>query len=157
VLTDDEYAGLFDADERAALKAFVCETRLVAARSTRLRGQQVDLPEYLRKNREGWVLKPNEGYGGFGVVIGPEVLQADWERTLDQAIATPNSFIAQRYLPLPIEEFPAAGPCRVVQSFWDFGQGCEALFTRASPSTVVNVHQGGGIMPTYFVGPRATM
>lgn len=41
--------------------------------------------ERVRRDPENWVLKPAEGHGGKGVVLGWAVSRAEWERAVDDA------------------------------------------------------------------------
>ena len=52
VLTDDRYRHLFAADDLAAIAPHVPWTRVVRDTGTTRDGQAIDLPEYLRRNRE---------------------------------------------------------------------------------------------------------
>lgn len=42
--------------------------------------------EEVRKNPTGWVLKPEEGFGSYGVCCGMDVDQEEWERQLSDAL-----------------------------------------------------------------------
>src|SRR4029079_18360933 len=51
VLTDDRRSGLFNTAEREAIRAHVPWTRLVRAEKTDYFGEQIDLLEYIKANR----------------------------------------------------------------------------------------------------------
>ncbi|HVQ31746.1 MAG TPA: hypothetical protein VMV21_19265, partial [Vicinamibacteria bacterium] len=86
VLTEDELQPLFSPDEQAAIRAHVPWTRRVLeGRATRL-GQSIDLPEFVLKNRETLVMKPNDEYGGKGVFIGWEKTDSEWAEALHVAL-----------------------------------------------------------------------
>ena len=78
VLTDERHQHLFTAEERALLRSHVPWTRLVAPGRTTIDGQAVDLLEHLRTHREHFVIKPNDEYGGAGVMLGWESDEATW-------------------------------------------------------------------------------
>ena len=59
---------------------------MVEARRTEVHGREVDLLDYAATNRETLVLKPNDDYGGAGIVLGWEVDQATWEASLKSAL-----------------------------------------------------------------------
>lgn len=65
-------AGLLDADERTAVARHVPWTRQVRDGLTRYQGQPVPLLAFAQRNRERLVLKPNDDYGGQGVLLGWE-------------------------------------------------------------------------------------
>src|SRR5262249_56181526 len=70
VLTDEELQSLFSDEERAAIAAHVPWTRRVGEGKTVHEAQTVDLPAFIRQNRERLVMKPNDEYGGKGGFIG---------------------------------------------------------------------------------------
>lgn len=122
------------ADERAAVEAHVPETVLVEP------GQRFD--------REDWVLKPAVGFGGFGIVVGATVDDAQWAA----ALAGPHRLVAQRFVRVP-QQAIAGRPQHVTVSFWLHGGTLTGGFARAGDGPVVNVHQGGGIGPLIWVDP----
>src|SRR5688572_15468886 len=64
----------FNADERQVFRRHILWTRLLGERRTLLPdGQTGDLLPYVRHEQETLVLKPNRGYGGQGVILGPAV------------------------------------------------------------------------------------
>ena len=98
-------------------------------------------------------MKPNRSCGGQGVTIGCIASAADWVRTLDSALQSPDTWIVQEFIPVPRRQ-----TCRVAASGWfepdevfavygAYGSPCGiGLCGRASHSPVVNVMQGGGML-----------
>ncbi len=82
LLSDDSgpAAGLLDAAERAAVERYVPWTRQLRGGTTRYQGQLVPLLTFAQRNRERLVLKPNDDYGGQGVLLGWETDQVGWDR-----------------------------------------------------------------------------
>ena len=77
VLADERNARLFTADEQEAIAAHIPWTRLRRGAHTKLyRGQRVDLVPFIVEHRERLVLKPNDEYGGKGIVLGWETTPA---------------------------------------------------------------------------------
>lgn len=140
----------------AVLAAHVPCTRVVRERRVDWEGREVDLPDFIRASREQLVLKPVDGYGGFGITVGPFVTSAAWESALEIALRKPNRYVAQRYHALPREEVVLLEGTRqnsfVIHSLW-FQPGLTGAFSRASLQPVVNVHQGGGLAPVFFRPP----
>ncbi|HET7295132.1 MAG TPA: hypothetical protein VFM88_22130 [Vicinamibacteria bacterium] len=158
VLTDDELQPLFSEDERAAIRAHVPWTRRVAEARTTRDGQALELPAYIRENRERLVMKPNDEYGGKGVFIGWEMSAAAWESALAEALK--SSYVVQEKVELLRQSFPQldAG-----LSFRDlvvdldpfvFGGEVEGFLTRLSGTSLANVTSGGGQVPAFLVEPR---
>src|SRR5437762_13564311 len=67
LLSDDRYARLYTAAHRTAIRRHIPWTRRV----------RPELAEDIAKRRETLVLKPNDEYGGKGVVLGWTVDQAE--------------------------------------------------------------------------------
>jgi hypothetical protein len=165
VLTDPAWEHLFDADERALAAAHVPWTRLVTdCRTTSHEGRVVDLPEFARQARDTLVIKPNDEYGGTGVVLGWESNASTWEATLDQALSEPaGSWVVQRRIQVRREVFPYVETPHAVtlrDMLVDFApylfRGRLAGFlTRLSGSGLANVTSGGGQVPSFVVSPRA--
>jgi hypothetical protein len=155
VLTDPQISHrYFTADERQLFERHILWTRLLADRRTSLpEGRLGGLLEYARLNRETLVLKPNRGYGGDGVVLGPAVDQAGWESAIDAALADADErWVVQQLATIPVRTFPVVGadgtvhvePFHTVMGFAASPDGV-AVLARASQKQVVNVAQHGGI------------
>src|SRR5262249_26777318 len=69
----------FGPDGRPVFRRPVLWTRILSDRETLLPdGETGDLLEYVRREHEALVLKPNRSYGGEGVLIGPALSAAEW-------------------------------------------------------------------------------
>ncbi len=139
------------------LHARVPWTRRLAERRVDFEGKSADLLPLLRARKDDFVLKPCDGYGGFGVTVGRAQTQAEWEQALDAALSGPRPFVVQRHVPLPVQtvyelEGGEATPAErhVVHSLWWHGDRFAGAFMRGSSNPVVNVHQGGGLAPVFF-------
>ena len=161
VLSDERNAKLFGPAERAAITKHVPWTRVVEERRTQAHGREVDLLEYAATNRETLVLKPNDDYGGAGIVLGWEADQATWESSLKSAVVEP--YIVQERIELPVEPYPALTPDGVVLAdrivdtapFVFGGSHIDGCLSRISTASLVNVTAGGGsTVPTFVVEPR---
>jgi uncharacterized circularly permuted ATP-grasp superfamily protein len=161
VLSDERNARLFGAEERAAIDAHIPWTRVVEERRTTFGGKEVDLPRFIRDNRERLVLKPNDEYGGKGIVLGWEATGAEWEAGL--AAANEEPYIVQERITLPSEPFPSVvdGELRVYDRMLDTapfvsdGAYVEGCMTRLGTAALLNVTAGGGSnVPTYVIEPR---
>lgn len=156
LLTDEDCAEWFDAAEREAIQASVPWTRRVADRKTTWQGQKIELLDFVSRNREKLVLKPNDDYGGRGVFVGPRVEQGAWEDALQESIG--HDYVVQEAIDLHTEEFPIFGETEWAQQpmfvdtnpFLFRGKVCGAL-VRLSESPVVNVTSGGGETGFYVI------
>lgn len=168
-------AGLV-ADEREAVLRRVLWSRILHAEATETPdGKRCsDFVLWLKKNREAVVIKSNLGYGGRGVVVGDhfeeestqerlrEIMKrssaATWEEFVDFCLHDPQSlWIAQRKIHgrrmthtflsggqkrqaetyIDASVFSASGPVRKPK-----GGAC-----RFSRDLIVNIGQGGGLVP----------
>ncbi|WP_338675997.1 hypothetical protein V1460_25760 [Streptomyces sp. SCSIO 30461] len=143
----------FDAADRAFLDRHLPWTRVVADAPVYYRGQRADLPRILLSRRDDMVLKPADGYGGLGIVVGRATSAADWERAVDDALN--GHWIAQEYVEPDAEPMEFVLPSgeavtRTVPAVHGLllMSGREAgCLVRQSPgtSTVLNARQGASL------------
>ena len=161
VLSDEANSRLFTPHERQAIERYVPWTRVVADRPTTYGGGNVDLLPFLAKYKNEFVLKPNDEYGGKGIVLGWEVDQAQWEAALRAALDEPT--IVQKRVPLP--KFPYASWVDDHVEIYDrmldtnpyiwYGAYASGCLTRLSTVSLLNVTAGGGsTVPTFVVEKR---
>lgn len=161
VLTDPAHAALFSDAERAAIRAHVPWTRLVADISTERNGVRAPLLDLARREREQLVLKPNDEYGGKGVLLGWEADAGAWEGALQAALRDPpGSWIVQERIAVRREVFPqfdGAGQVTMRDMLVDFAPylfrgRIGGYLTRLSATGLANVTSGGGQVPPFVVG-----
>ncbi|HET6781928.1 MAG TPA: hypothetical protein VFH67_07515 [bacterium] len=161
VLQDERNAHLFDRGERAAIEAHILWTRLIEERRTVYRGQHIDLVPFILEHREQLVLKPNDDYGGRGVVLGWLVDQRGWEQAVQTALAEP--YVVQERITLPSEPYPSVqnGRLQVIDRLLDtnpyvfHGTYVDGCLTRLSTDEMLNVTAGGGsTVPTFVAAKR---
>ena len=163
VLSDERNASLFSEEERAAIDAHIPWTRVVEERKTIAPGfaDGRDLVPFIAANRENLVLKPNDEYGGKGIVLGWEVDQAAWEQAIRAALDEP--YIVQQRVALPSEPYPSFfdGKVHVADRMVDtapyaaYGSYIDGCLSRLSTAALLNVTAGGGSQtPTFVVEKR---
>jgi len=159
VLSDERNARLFSDGELAAIAEHLPWTRIVEERHTGFHGAQVDLVPLLLRERDRMVLKPNDDYGGAGIVLGWEVDDHAWEAAVRRALAEP--YIAQERITLPSESFPSMDGAQLIFAdrivdtapFVHGGTRVDGCLSRISSAALVNVTAGGGsTVPTFVVG-----
>jgi hypothetical protein len=164
VVSDERNAHLFTGREQAAIRQHIPWTRLVEDRVTiDPNGARIDLVEYAATHKDELVLKPNDEYGGKGVIIGWETDAAGWEEALRQALAEPS--IVQARAAIAYEQFPAIDEQGKVEfgerlvdcdPFLFHGDLVGACLTRLSTVTLLNVTAGGGsVLPAFLVDLKA--
>jgi uncharacterized circularly permuted ATP-grasp superfamily protein len=157
MLTDSTLQDRFTAEERAAIERHVPWTRMVQKMQTTYQGAPIDLLEFARAKQERLLLKPNDEYGGKGIVIGWEVSADEWARALKEALETP--FVVQERVTIAYENYPAMvdGQLQIGQRLVDsdpflFGTDVAGCLTRLSTVTLLNVTAGGGsTIPTFVI------
>ena len=157
VLSDERNARLFSAAEREAIDAHIPWTRVVEERTTTHGGRTVDLLPYIAEHRHDFVLKPNDEYGGTGIVLGWEASDEAWSGALAAARAEP--YVVQERVALPVEPYPsmAEGKVRFDERILDtapfifHGAYMDGCLTRLSTASLVNVTAGGGSSLATFV------
>ncbi|MCU0515036.1 MAG: circularly permuted type 2 ATP-grasp protein [Anaerolineae bacterium] len=160
-LSDDRQRHLFTARQLAAIDESIPWTRVVAERSTQYRGQTVDLVPFIVDNQSRLVLKPNDDYGGRGVVLGWDCSGETWQQTLQLALNEP--YVVQERVPVVERHFPAMlhGTLDISPRFVDadpyvfHGSEVYGVLTRLSSRAILNVTAGAGsVVPAYIVAPR---
>ncbi|WP_333894109.1 circularly permuted type 2 ATP-grasp protein [Mycolicibacterium gadium] len=131
--------------------------------------------DYVLSNLEGLVTKPVDGFGGAGVVIGPEASERAIERRKRELHLQPERFVAQEVVQLatqPTFDGDGLSPRRVdLRTFVHLrpradgsivAQVAPAALTRVAThgSSIVNSSSGGGSKDTWIekwpldVGPK---
>lgn len=161
VLSDERNVRRFSGEEAAAIEAAIPWTRVVEERTTAFHGESVDLLPFIERHPDRLVLKPNDDYGGAGVVLGWTVSADEWRAALRNAVTSPH--IVQERVKLPSEPFPSfvEGALRVTDRMLDTapfvltGGGVDGCLTRLSTDQLLNVTAGGGsTVPCFMVEKR---
>jgi hypothetical protein len=161
VVGDERNASLFSEAERRAVALHVPWTRVVAERSTQFDGKRIDLLPWIAENRERLVLKPNDDYGGRGIVLGWTVTAEKWQDAISSALDEP--YIVQQRVAIPEEPFPSwvDGGLDIYDRSLDtapyvsHGRFVEGCLTRVSTDELLNVTAGGGSnVPTLLLEKR---
>lgn len=162
VLTDERNAHLFSSDEARAIANTIPWTRILEERKTIYNGQTIDLMPFLAENKDEFVVKPNDEYGGKGVVLGWTVSQSEWETLLQERLNEPT--IAQKKVTLPEEPYPSFvdGSVQIYDRMLDtdpyiwYGTYMSGSLCRLSTAALLNVTAGGGsTVPTFVIEKRS--
>lgn len=162
VLTDPASARMFTPLEHAVIAAHVPWTRILADAPAEKDGDAVPLLDLARRERESLVLKPNDEYGGKGVVLGWEANASAWDAAIEAALEDPSgTWILQERIPVRREPFPMfdeSGAMAEREMLVDlapflFRGRMSGYLTRLSATGLANVTSGGGQVPAFVVGP----
>jgi hypothetical protein len=160
VLTEPENAQMFSPLEHAVIAAHVPWTRVMADLASQKNGVEAALPELVRRERESLVIKPNDEYGGKGVILGWETEPLAWDRAIDAALADQKGmWIVQERIPVRRELFPqfdehgkvTSGTMLVDLAPYLFRGRMSGFLTRLSATGLANVTSGGGQVPAFVV------
>ena len=157
LLSDERYAHHFSDEERTVIARHVPWTREVKEGTTTYQGKEIDLIRFVLDNQERMVLRPNDEYGGKGVVVGWESAAREWEGALTEALTEP--YVVQERVPVAREAFPmwADGDLVWPELSVDldpylFGTDVTGVLTRLSAAALLNVTAGtGSTAPTFLV------
>ena len=146
LLSDPRYARLYTAAQRAAIRRHVPWTRRVTP----------ELAEDISRRRKRLVLKPNDEYGGKGVVLGWTVSQGEWDAAI--TVATNESYVVQEAVEIPRVSFPVVlNGLRYLELAVDldpylFDGRTRGFMTRVSAAALLNVTAGAGsLVPTFVI------
>lgn len=161
ILSDERNSHLFNNTQQQVINDHIPWTRLVEPRKTLYNGEIVDLLDFIATHKERLVLKPNDEYGGKGVVLGWESSQDVWESTLEHAQETP--YVVQERVEIVERPFPAwiNGKLEIATRYVDAdpyvfsGNSIGGVLTRLSPAKLLNVTAGSGsVVPAFVLEER---
>jgi glutathionylspermidine synthase len=160
-LSDEANQHLFTAKETEAIHRHVPWTRIVENRRTYYNNSTVDLVDFITDYRERLVLKPNDAYGGKGVVLGWETTPEEWQEAVQIALQSP--FVVQEKVNVASESFPSFAENRLrfnklyvdADPFIFMGVSVGGCLTRLSSASLLNVTAGAGsAIPTFILGKK---
>lgn len=158
VLQKPEILKLFTQEEQGVIQKYLPWTRVFEKTKTDFHGDMIDLPEYVGKNKDRFVLKPIDQYGGKDVIVGFAVDDSEWAEWVDKACAPKGKFVVQEVVTIPEEALPvfhgeklAFESKKINVNFYCYGGIYSGGVVRSSDSPVINVHKGGGMTPIMFV------
>lgn len=159
LLTDETLTAGFPSAERKAIREFVPWTRVVAATNTTFQDQTVDLPDFILKNREKLVLRPNDESTAQHAFRGADTDAAGWEKALKQAMRTPyvvQEETAPTVFPFPVYQYGTMQmrDLRVdvhPHSFLGKVHGCSSYIRAETPSGFTTIE---GLAPTFILDAK---
>ena len=157
VLSDERKSDLFNDAELEAIEAHIPWTCRVEERHASYHGRRIDLLPFILDHREKLVLKPNDEYGGKGIVLGWETDASSWAEAIQDALTDP--YIVQERVTIPSEPFPSMvdGHVRLIDRMLDtnpfvfYGNYMDGCLSRLSTEALLNVTAGSGSAVATFV------
>lgn len=148
VLRTEEFHHLFTDEQVEVILKHLPWTRRVGDRKVPENGQMVDLLEHIRENREKLIMKPNDDYGGSGIIVGWESTESEWDDAIENALE--GHFVVQERVDVERVKFPSYAEKAYLEDLlidfdpFLFRGKVEGGLVRLSAQTLVNVSIGGG-------------
>ncbi len=116
LLTDEAVMEKFAAADRKLVEAHVPWTRVIFARRTQYKDQEIDLFPFIVRNRAQLALRPNDDSAGHQIFVGADLSQNAWERSL--RLASQTSYVVQEHLSSCPQAFPVLqyGAVQMIQT-----------------------------------------
>ncbi|MFT4605223.1 MAG: hypothetical protein ACI9W4_001962 [Rhodothermales bacterium] len=156
ILTNSKYTDFLSPEQKYAIGAHIPWTRLLRPERTSFRGLPIDLVEFVRANRQFFVLKPNDEYGGTGVSLGFACSQSEWDDAI--AVGIRDRHVVQEVVDIHREPFlmKSDSDWKSVPSVIDLdpylnGPLLGGCLTRTSATNLANVTAGGGTLPMFIL------
>lgn len=150
ILSDNRYHRLFSAAQLDMIAKHIPWTRRVGYGLTSYRGDdETDLIDLIRSERQRFVLKPNDDYGGKGIAFGWESTESEWDDAIEHAVSSP--YIVQERADVERVDISVfAGGVAGIESltvdfdpFLFMGE-VEGGMVRLAAGSLVNITSGGG-------------
>jgi uncharacterized circularly permuted ATP-grasp superfamily protein len=155
-LTDPRYTGILNTVELQTIRNHIPWTRKLRDQNTIYKGQTINLLEYVARHRADFVIKPNDEYGGKGVVLGFAATDQEWAQAINEGIQF--GFVVQEVVDISREPFllqTAAGwqsvPTVVDLDPYLNGPMMGGCLVRTSSTNLANVTAGGGSLPVFIL------
>jgi hypothetical protein len=148
VLSDPVFEHLFEPREREVINRHIPWTRLLKPSRTNFAGSERDLFSLIREHKQEFVLKPNDDYGGHGVLLGWETSDEEWELAIQKALDHP--YVVQERVEGEKIRMPTySEQVSLEEMYVDFNpflfqNKVEGALVRLSTSALLNVTSGGG-------------
>jgi len=149
VVSDERWAHLFTPAQIDAIRRHIPWTRRVRDSRATYQGRETDLLELIRRERERFILKPHDDYGGHGISFGWENGESEWDALIENALG--HTYIVQERVPVEKTTIPMFGESSAsletlnidFDPFLFLGKANGGL-VRLSSKSLVNVSAGGG-------------
>ena len=145
-------------EERQVIAATIPWTRKVRETKTQYGSEEIDLLPWVLENKDRFVLKPSDEYGGRGVTVGWETEPDAFESLLKDAIS--NNFVVQERIYTRTEPFPSLEngledkEMIVDLDPYIYMGRVQGVLARLAQGALCNVTSGGGQVPV-FLAPDA--
>ena len=159
LLHDHVFRDCFTQKQRSAIRKYIPWTHVLKPGSVHYEDKTIDIIEFVKSNKDRFVIKPALGYGGYGVAIGCKSDQKAWNRRVENTYKYKRLDIVQDLLDIPEVQFPELNDdgsvgyqtSKINLNLWSFSGRFLGAFVRASKGPVINLHAGGMLVPVFYV------
>lgn len=156
LLTDQRFTEHLTTQQIQAIRDHIPWTRRLSDKKTSFYGLRIQLADFVSKNRELFVIKPNDEYGGKDVTIGAVATDPAWHAAVTRGIE--NGYVVQEAVDIRKEPFLIKGgegwsevPTIVDLDPYLNGPLMGGCLTRVSTGSLANVTAGGGSLPLFIL------
>lgn len=149
ILSDEKYEYLFTPKQQELIRKHIPWTRRVREIKTTFDNKEVDLLKLIRVQREKFILKPHDDYGGHGIKLGWECSESEWDEAIQNALN--HCFIVQEKVGVDKIQIPtfsnhqaAIETLNIDFDPYLFNGKMHGGMVRLSAKSLVNITQGGG-------------
>lgn len=155
-LTDPKYTNVLNQQELFAIRQHIPWTRRIRDINTLFKGQYVGLLDIISRNKAHFVIKPNDEYGGKGVVLGFDATDAQWHEAIEYGLH--NGYVVQEVVDISREPFlmKTVNGWESIPTVIDLdpyinGAMMGGCLVRTSTSNLANVTAGGESLPVFIL------
>ena len=157
ILTDPRFQkGLTDTQIQAIYTHVPWTRMLRDVKTTAPDGTVIELLKWVRENRNNLIMKPNDDYGGHGIIVGWESDEATWENAIQDCLKL--DYLVQVKVNVAREHYPSwngkeveIGEYAVDLDPYIFNHRAYGFMTRLSGTALCNVTSGGGSTATFML------
>lgn len=157
LLSDPDTNSFLTPPELQAVERHVPWTRVVRPGPTEYEGQRKDLPALVAAQKDDFVLKPADGWGGASILVGNQCTASQWDEGLHQALA--SNYVVQRLIKAATSAYPVLdnGHVSYVEHYEDIHPYIwsdttpHGMGSRVSRSTVTNFKLGASLVPIFVL------
>ncbi|MEZ5308888.1 MAG: hypothetical protein R2684_17215 [Pyrinomonadaceae bacterium] len=148
LLSSGSHSHLFSEAEIEVIEKHIPWTRVLGDEPVAHAGGESNLLELIRAEREAYLIKPTDDYGGKGIVLGWETNESEWDDAIESALG--ENFVVQRRAPIEKQEVAVFDKTVSIEALlvdfdpFLFRNRAEGGMVRLSNDSLVNVTQGGG-------------
>lgn len=156
ILTNKKLNYFLTAEEINFCETHIAWTRTLKDCKTDFKGEKIDLLSFVLKNKNQFIIKPSDGFGGINVCIGSDTNQIIWEELINKNYKI-GKYVVQEFINSPYVKMPHLSKnwefpeYKVVLGAYLFKKKYSGILARFSDSNITNINSGGGVAPCYYL------